>query len=212
MGCVDVAVAARHVERAREFVRGMEGAFPRMNLTLASMEDLRHLNHDLVFNASPMGAGGEPLYPELKRVLPGSKIVFDAVYRPKETALLAEAKRNGSKGGWEVTVNGKRWGPGLAIETARRAIRSAGKDPDAFSGKVRTTSTIPVGVGLKTSSSSSTAIALAVHAALGKRTVDPKRVLDCSVDASLASGASVTGALDDAAGCLLGGIDRKSVV
>jgi len=97
MGCVDVAVAVRSVERAREFVRGMEGAFPRMNLTLASMEDLRHLNHDLVFNASPMGAGGEPLPPELKRVLPGSKIVFDAVYRPRETALLAEAKHNGSK-------------------------------------------------------------------------------------------------------------------
>ena len=119
----------------------------------------------------------------------------------------AEVEIEDSKGGWEVTVNGKRWGPGLATETARRAIRSAGKDPDAFSGKVRTTSTIPVGVGLKTSSSSSTAIALAVHADLGQRAVDPKRVLDCSVDASLASGASVTGALDDAAGCLLGGIN-----
>ena len=33
-------------------------AFPRMNLTLASMNDLRHLNHDLVFNASPMGTAG----------------------------------------------------------------------------------------------------------------------------------------------------------
>ncbi|HYR03992.1 MAG TPA: shikimate dehydrogenase [Nitrososphaerales archaeon] len=97
MGCVDVAVAVRNVERAREFVRGMEGAFPRMNLTLASMENLRHLNHDLVFNASPMGAGGEPLPAEMRRVLPGSKIVFDAVYRPRETELLAEAKRNGSK-------------------------------------------------------------------------------------------------------------------
>jgi shikimate dehydrogenase len=97
MGCVDVAVVVRNVERAREFVRGMEAAFPRMNLTLASMENLRHLNHDLVFNASPMGAGGEPLPPELRRVLPGSKIVFDAVYRPRETELLSEAKRNGSK-------------------------------------------------------------------------------------------------------------------
>jgi shikimate dehydrogenase len=75
----------------------MEKAFPRMNLTLASIEDLHHLNHDLVFNASPMGAAGEPLPKELKRVLPGSKVVFDAVYRPKETKLLAEAKRNGAK-------------------------------------------------------------------------------------------------------------------
>lgn len=88
MGCVDVAVAVRDVERARRFVMEMEMAFPRMNLTLASMKDLRHLNHDLVFNASPMGAAGEPLPKELKRVLPGSKVVFDAVYRPKETELL----------------------------------------------------------------------------------------------------------------------------
>jgi shikimate dehydrogenase len=96
-GCVDLAVAVRDVDRARRFVLDMEKAFPRMNLTLASMEDLHHLNHDLVFNASPMGASREPLPKELKRVLPGSKIVFDAVYRPKETKLLAEAKRNGSE-------------------------------------------------------------------------------------------------------------------
>jgi shikimate kinase len=119
----------------------------------------------------------------------------------------AEVEIEESKGEWEVAVNGRRWSPGLAIETARRAIMSAGKDPDAFSGKVRTTSAIPVGVGLKTSSSSSTAIALAVLAALGGKAVDPEKVLECSVDASLASGASVTGALDDAAGCLFGGIN-----
>jgi shikimate kinase len=119
----------------------------------------------------------------------------------------AEVELEDSKGDWQVTVNGRRWSPGLAIETARRAIRSAGKDPDAFSGEVRTTSAIPVGVGLKTSSSSSTAIALAVQAAVGQGAFDLKKVLDCSVDASLASGASVTGALDDAAGCLLGGIN-----
>ena len=97
IGCIDLAVAVRDVERARKFVQDMEKAFPRMNLTLASMEDLHHLNHDLVFNASPMGTSGEPLPKELKRVLPGSKVVFDAVYRPRETKLLAAAKRNGSK-------------------------------------------------------------------------------------------------------------------
>ena len=92
IGCLDVAVAVRDVERSRRFVLEMEKAFPRINLTLASMEDLHHLNHELVFNASPMGAGGEPLPKELKRVLPGSKVVFDAVYRPRETKLLLEAK------------------------------------------------------------------------------------------------------------------------
>jgi shikimate dehydrogenase len=33
----------------------------------------------------------------VRRILPGSKVVFDAVYRPRETELLAEAKRGGSK-------------------------------------------------------------------------------------------------------------------
>jgi shikimate dehydrogenase len=97
IGCIDLAVAVRDVERARKFVLEMEMAFPRMNLTLASMEDLHYLGHDLVFNATPMGAAGEPLPKELKRVLPGSKVVFDAVYRPKETKLLQEAKRNGAE-------------------------------------------------------------------------------------------------------------------
>ena len=97
LGCIDVAVAVRDVSRARRFVEEMEKAFPRMNLTLASMEDLRYLGHDLVFNASPMGTAGEALPEEVKRVLPGSKVVFDAVYRPRETKLLAEAERNGSE-------------------------------------------------------------------------------------------------------------------
>jgi len=69
---------------------------------------------------------------------------------------------------------------------------------------------VPIGVGLKTSSASSTAIAIAVFAALGQKAFDPKKVLDCSVEASLASGASVTGALDDAAGCLLGGVNMTN--
>jgi shikimate dehydrogenase len=97
VGCIDVAVAVRDVSRARKFVQEMEKAFPRMNLTLASMEDLRYLSHDLVFNASPMGTAGEPLPEEVKRVLPGSKVVFDAVYHPRETKLLAEAEQNGSE-------------------------------------------------------------------------------------------------------------------
>ncbi len=119
----------------------------------------------------------------------------------------AEVELEASGGNWEVLVNGKKTESILAVETVRRAIKAAGKDPGAFSGRVLTTSTVPIGVGLKTSSASSTAIAIAVYAALGQKAFDPKKVLDCSVEASLASGASVTGALDDAAGCLLGGVN-----
>jgi shikimate kinase len=118
----------------------------------------------------------------------------------------AEVELEASHGSWEVLVNGKKAESSLVIETVRRAIKGAGKDPDAYSGRVQTTSSVPIGVGLKTSSASSTAIAISVYAALGQRAFDPKKVLDCSVEASLASGASITGALDDAAGCLLGGV------
>ncbi|MDG7006384.1 MAG: shikimate dehydrogenase [Nitrososphaerota archaeon] len=97
MGCVDVAVAVRDARRAHTFVVEMEMAFPKMNLTLAELTDLHHLGHDLIFNASPLGSGGEPLPGELKRIIPGSKVVFDAVYRPRETELLSAARRNGSK-------------------------------------------------------------------------------------------------------------------
>jgi len=97
MGIIDVSVVIRGSARSRDFVPEMEKAFPRMNFTTAAMDDLRHLNHDLVFNASPMGSDGGPLPQELRRLLPGSKVVFDAVYRPRETNLLAEAKKNGAQ-------------------------------------------------------------------------------------------------------------------
>lgn len=97
IGCVDVAVAVRHLDKARRFVEEMEKAFPRMNLTLAPLDDLRHLNHDLVFNATPMGTDRGPIPKELKRIMPGTRVVFDAVYRPRNTKLLLEGKRTGAK-------------------------------------------------------------------------------------------------------------------
>jgi shikimate kinase len=119
----------------------------------------------------------------------------------------ASVELDDSPGGWEALLNGERSDSPLAIETVKRAIKGAGRDPLKYSGRVETSSTLPVGVGLKTSSASSTAIAIATFAALGQRALDTKKVLECSIDASLASGASITGAMDDAAGCLLGGIN-----
>jgi shikimate dehydrogenase len=97
IGCVDVGVAVRDTRRAAGFVVDMEKADPKINLTLAGLDDLRRLSHDLIFNATPMGAKGEPLPKELERVLPGTKVTFDAVYTPRVTSLLAEARRSGSK-------------------------------------------------------------------------------------------------------------------
>jgi len=110
-------------------------------------------------------------------------------------------------GGWSVFLNEERVESRLASETIRLALKMAGKAPEEYSGTVRTTTTLPTGVGLKTSSSSSSAIALGVFAALGQRAFDPQKIMICSIDASLASGASVTGAMDDCASCLLGGIN-----
>jgi shikimate kinase len=129
--------------------------------------------------------------------------VTASVRLPTEARVELEEKR----GRWEVDVNGKRTYSKLALETVRLTMRGLGKDPEAYSGRVETTSAVPMGVGLKTSSSASTAIAIAVIGALGGKAFDRKKVLDWSVEASLASGASITGALDDAAGCLLGGLN-----
>jgi len=110
-------------------------------------------------------------------------------------------------GAWSVSLNGRPFESKLVAETVRLALKMAGKEPADYSGTVETTTSLPVGVGLKTSSSSSSAVALAVFAALGQRAFDPQRVMNCSIEASLASGASVTGAMDDCASCLLGGIN-----
>ena len=124
-----------------------------------------------------------------------------AVDLPTEaTVHITEAK-----GRWSARVNGKPTTSPLAELAAKDAIRAIGRDPNAYSGSVETRTSVPVGVGLKTSSSSSVAIALATCAAFGDESLSSDEVLRCSVTSSLASKASVTGALDDASSCLLGG-------
>lgn len=111
------------------------------------------------------------------------------------------------RGGWQVSMNGRRVKPGLAVQTVRRAIKMLGKEPEVYSGSIQTTTSVPVGVGLKTSSSSSVAIALAVLSAFGEKSFKAHEVLQCSALSSLSAGVSVTGATDDAASCLMGGVN-----
>jgi shikimate kinase len=111
------------------------------------------------------------------------------------------------RGRWKVFQNGRQVESALASHTLRRTIMMLGRDPRAYSGSVETDSLAPAGVGLKTSSSASVAITLAVLSAFGSRYPDAGEVLGCSVSASLASGVSITGAMDDAASCLLGGVN-----
>jgi shikimate kinase len=117
------------------------------------------------------------------------------------------ALTRGLRRGWKAFVNGRRAVGSLTVEAAKECILSCGLDPSLFSGVIETFSEAPQGVGLKTSSSSTLAVALATAAALGSRRYDESRILMCSVVSSLRSGKSVTGAIDDAASCLLGGVN-----
>lgn len=133
----------------------------------------------------------------------GGKGVTASIKLVTEATVELENK----PGAWKVTANGKVIESKLAAETVALALKSAGKNAAEFSGTVQTTSVLPMGLGLKTSSSSSSAIALAVLAALGQKAFDPQKIMMLSIEASLASGSSITGAMDDAAACLLGGIN-----
>ena len=119
------------------------------------------------------------------------------------TVELAEGS-----GGWATSINGKPVLSRLGVEVVSIVLRSKGRGRENWMGKIETRSNIPIGAGLKSSSSSSVAIALATLAALGDDEYDPNGVLNFSVEASLSAGVSVTGALDDAASCLNGGINH----
>lgn len=110
-------------------------------------------------------------------------------------------------GGWRLVTNGIELESTLATQSARNAIRIAGRDPDEYSGSIQTATSVPMEVGLKTSSSSSVAIILAVISALHYRDYEDGAVLRASARSSLKAGASLTGALDDAASSLMGGVN-----
>jgi len=91
----------------------------------------------------------------------------------------------------------------LAVETARLVQREL----DVRIGPLRidVRSPIPAKRGLKSSSAVSVAVAKAVANHVEAQ-LDPRRILGIVADASLKSKTSLTGAYDDAAACLLGGV------
>ncbi|MDG6933976.1 MAG: shikimate kinase [Nitrososphaerota archaeon] len=111
------------------------------------------------------------------------------------------------EGRWNLTINGEDKESRLAEASVDAALRLVGERISNFHGTIETQSNIPMGVGLKSSSSSSLAIIMATLQAMGQESFEPSEVLRASVASSLASGVSITGALDDAASCLLGGVN-----
>ncbi len=124
-----------------------------------------------------------------------------------ELPTTARVEINEERGGWNVFMNGRKQRSSLAMEAIQGSIKICGKDPARYSGSVETTTSAAAGVGLKTSSSSSVAVILAVLSALGVSSYEPEEVARCSASSALAAGVSVTGAMDDAASCLLGGMN-----
>jgi shikimate dehydrogenase len=102
IGCESVTAVVRSVDKSRGFVSQMQSAFPEMSVESKSFRDIDRANFasdhrsvDLLFNATPVGSPGAVFPGDLKSLVKGGMTVFDAVYRPIRTPLLAEAERKG---------------------------------------------------------------------------------------------------------------------
>ena len=102
----------------------------------------------------------------------------------------------------EIDLLNKNQNPSLAREMVRAVLSAL--DVEQMGAEVRTESNIPEAVGLKSSSSTAVAIALATLDALSRELQDIE-LLRLVAEASLKSRTSITGALDDASACMLGG-------
>jgi len=90
-----VTVAARRAEQAREVASATGCA-------AAGLEDLARRPYDVLVNATPVGSGAVPgESPVPAGALRSGSVVFDMVYEPRETPLLAAARSKGC-----VTIDG----------------------------------------------------------------------------------------------------------
>jgi len=105
--------------------------------------------------------------------------------------------------GFSLTINGEPGDPSLAVEVVKTIAKHFGLEVSGC--RVSTTSNIPMAVGLKSSSSAAVAIASAFVNAFQER-LEAEVLLSLVAEASVRSGTSITGAMDDAAACMLGGI------
>jgi shikimate kinase len=113
----------------------------------------------------------------------------------KVTAEVREAKT------WSVHANGKKLPP----SKARLAVESAKQVTKRGAYRIDVQSDIPPERGLKSSSAVAVAIVRACLNDQSLRWSNP-RVLKAAAQAGLRSKTSLTGAYDDAAACLLGGV------
>lgn len=106
---------------------------------------------------------------------------------------------------WSVHSGGRRVPPArarLALAAAREVERRA---RSGAAWRIQVDSDIPPERGLKSSSAVAVAVVRAMLDAVGEAW-KPDAVLRAAAQAGLRSGTSITGAYDDAAACLLGGV------
>lgn len=92
LGCGELVALSRDAARATGFATSMKAAFPEVKIEVARVEEPPILDPELLFNASPAGANGFAISKPLATVLENKPTVFDAVYFPVETRLIAMAK------------------------------------------------------------------------------------------------------------------------
>jgi shikimate kinase len=101
---------------------------------------------------------------------------------------------------------------GLAVQSFRGTLGRFGL---SLGASIRTRSEIPIARGMKSSSAASNAVVLATLDAIGE-SMDAIEIIRVGVEASLRSGVSLTGAMDDACASCLGGLhvtdNRRGVI
>ena len=90
--CGQMVALSRDPARAAGFAASMSGAFPEIKIEVRRVDEPTGPNPELLFNASPAGANGIPIPRQLTTLLKGKPIVFDAVYSPVKTELIAMAE------------------------------------------------------------------------------------------------------------------------
>ena len=95
LGVEELTIVNRSVEKARALADGWPGRRAARVVELAAAMELPQA--DLVVNASSLGMKGQPLLDvRLDRLAAGS-LVYDLVYAPLETGLLAAARARGAQ-------------------------------------------------------------------------------------------------------------------
>lgn len=140
-GVASLAILSRRLERGAALAEAVRGLVPNVVVEAVAWDDepLRRalFGIDLIVNATPIGMKhgqpGSPLPPEL--IAPGV-VVYDLVYNPLETPLLADAARAGATpiGGLPMLVyqgaaafelwTGQRPPLGLMMKRAEDALRA----------------------------------------------------------------------------------------